>query len=192
MCCQLSLYSVSLLHMFTVHLLQVIFSTHPNQKFLYQLYYYIIPVFLFPQIKLGWKDYLFPLLARLSYHLEQQLPCSSLHTSVKKELPATTSNRVISVSNMSVHSISHMSQSLHVQGPQAGHHINAPVTKLPSFIPVPYAVADLALAHIPSPVLRVMGQSPSLWSDLPLQATIEKLIDSIPTAWKKVTCGRTL
>ena len=61
-----------------------------------------------------------------------------------------------------------------------------PMTKLPSFIPVSSHIADVALVHIPSSVLRVMGRSPVLWSDLPLLATIDKLIDNIPTAWKKV------
>ena len=145
-----------------------------------------ILVFLFSQIKLGWKDYLFPLLAKLSNYLEHHSSCSTLHTSVRKELTATTCNRPFSVSNMSAHSISRVSQSLQV--PQPGHHINALplVTKLPSFIPVPYPVADLALTHVPSAVLQIMCRSPSLWSDLPLQATIEKLIDIIPTAWKRV------
>ena len=61
-----------------------------------------------------------------------------------------------------------------------------PMTKLPSFIPVSSHIADVALVHIPSSVLRMMGRSPVLWSDLPLLATIDKLIDNIPTAWKKV------
>ena len=137
--------------------------------------------FFSPQIKLGWKDYLFSLLAQLADNLEQLSPCSS---SAKKELPANVSNRLVPVSNMSVHSVSHASQSLRL--PQAGHHVNAQVTRLPSFIPVPFPVADLALAHIPSPVFQMMVRSPVLWSDLPLQATTEKLIDCIPAAWKKV------
>lgn len=61
-----------------------------------------------------------------------------------------------------------------------------PMTRLPSFIPVQSHIADVTLVHVPSPVLRVMGRSPALWSDLPLLATVDKLIDNIPTAWKKV------
>jgi hypothetical protein len=61
-----------------------------------------------------------------------------------------------------------------------------PMTKLPSFIPVSSHIADVALVHIPSSVLRVIARSPVLWSDLPLLATVDKLIDNIPTAWKKV------
>ena len=81
---------------------------------------------------------------------------------------------------MSSHSVGHGSQSRGAT--QAG----IPMTKLPSFIPIPSQIADVALVHISSPVLRVMGRSPVLWSDLPLQATVDKLIDNIPTAWKKV------
>ena len=101
-----------------------------------------------------------------------------MHSPAKLELPVGV--RQVSVSNMSSHSIGYGSQSRGVT--QAG----VPMTKLPSFIPVPSHIADVALVHIPSPVLRVMGRSPLLWSDLPLQATIDKLIDNIPTAWKKV------
>ena len=88
--------------------------------------------------------------------------------------------RHVSVSNMSIHSIGHGSQS------RGATQASVPMTKLPSFIPVPSQIADVALVHIPSQVLRVMGRPPVHWSDLPLQPTVDKLIDSIPTAWKKV------
>ena len=83
---------------------------------------------------------------------------------------------------MSAHSIGHGS------GTRGATQASVQTTKLPSFIPVPYAsqIADLALVYVPSPVLRVMGEFPVLWGDLPLQATVDKLIDCIPTAWKKV------
>lgn len=129
------------------------------------------------QIKLGWKDYLFPLLAQLSDHLQQSI-CSHLHSPAKLELSAGV--RRVSASNMSSHSVGHGSQSRGAT--QAG----IPVIKLPSFIPIPSQIADVALVHVPSPVLRVMGRSPVLWSDLPLQAAVDKLIENIPTAWKKV------
>ena len=130
------------------------------------------------QIKLGWKDYLFPLLAQLSDYLQQQSTCSLVHSPTKLELPGGM--RQVSVSNMSSHSVGYGSQSRGTT--QAG----IPMTKLPSFIPVPSHIADVALVHIPSPVLRVMGRSPLLWTDLPLLATVDKLVDNIPTAWKKV------
>lgn len=86
---------------------------------------------------------------------------------------------------MSVQSTGHGSQL--VRALQAGSVVGVHTTRLPSFIPIPYPIADMALVHVSSPVLREMGHSPVLWSDLPLQATVEKLIDSIPTAWKKVS-----
>ena len=90
--------------------------------------------------------------------------------------------RQMSVSNMSVMSTGRGPQSMQLH--QAAVHN---ITRLPSFIPVPYQIADLALAHTSSSVLRMMGTSPLLWNDLPLQATVEKLTENIPAPWKKAS-----
>ena len=117
------------------------------------------------------------MLAHLSDYLKQQSISSYLNPDSSSRTEMSVGARQPSVSNMSTMSTGRGSQ-LH----QTGHNI----TRLPSFIPVPYQIADIALAHTPSSVLRVMGTSPLLFSDLPLHATIEKLTENIPTVWKKV------
>ena len=116
------------------------------------------------------------MLAQLSDYLKQQSTCSHVPSPAKLELPAGVGQVSVS-NNMSSHS-----------GTQSRGMTQAavPMTKLPSFIPVSSHIADVALVHIPSSVLRVMGRSPLLWNDLPLLATVDKFIDNIPTAWKKV------
>ena len=121
------------------------------------------------------------MLAQLSDYLQQQ---STYHLAIPvnaSKVDLAIGARNVSVSNISTQSVGYGSSSIRVL--QAGHH-SVPVIRLPSFIPVQSQIADMTFTHIPSPVLRMMGSSPLLWSDLPLQATTEKLIDNIPTAWK--------
>jgi hypothetical protein len=57
---------------------------------------------------------------------------------------------------------------------------------LPSFIPITSQLTELSLSHIPATVLDTISGKPSLLQELPLRTNVEKLLEKMPSVWKKV------
>lgn len=127
------------------------------------------------QIKLGWKEYLYPKLVHLSKYLQ------GLST---PELPPTppTLQRGESADGASLMSMPKTSKGLLLRNNSSV----IVVERLPSFIPVMSQLTDLTLSHIPASLLDSISSNPSLLQELPLRTNVEKLLEKMPSVWKKV------
>ena len=77
-----------------------------------------------------------------------------------------------------------MSRTTKIQPRTSSYH--AIVEKLPSFIPILWHVTEVNLSHMTGSLLASLRASPSLLKDLPLQSNVDKLVEKMPTIWKKV------
>lgn len=127
------------------------------------------------QIKLGWKDDLFPKLSLLQSHLQEHLPLSS---SPLQKL--VTMKRAESFSSSSILSMAKPVKSQQKNG------VAVIVERLPSFIVILSQLTELNLAYVPSTLLHNLSAQPSLLKEIPLQANLEKLLEKMPSVWKKV------
>lgn len=133
------------------------------------------------QIKLGWKDYLFPNLANLYDYLQESVAPAFL--------PSLRTNRLQSREDSmeSVGSISSRSRSsLASKIQQISQQAFVITEKLPSFITLVSSLTEVHLSHLPSSVLDTLTCKPSILKKLPLRSNTEKLVEKLPAIWKMV------
>lgn len=61
------------------------------------------------------------------------------------------------------------------------------VERLPSFIPIVSQLTELTLSYVPAFLLDSVSNNPSLLKDLPLRTNVEKILEKMPSVWKKVS-----
>lgn len=61
------------------------------------------------------------------------------------------------------------------------------IERLPSFIFIVSQLTEVDLSHVPSRLLESLGFDLMLLRELPLQSNLEKLMDKMPSVWKKVS-----
>ena len=61
------------------------------------------------------------------------------------------------------------------------------VERLPSFIPIASQLTELTLSHVPAFLLDSLSNNPSLLKDLPLRTNVEKVLEKMPSVWKKAS-----
>lgn len=59
------------------------------------------------------------------------------------------------------------------------------IEKLPSFITIVSQLTELNLSHVPTVLLDSISNNPALLKELPLRTNTEKLIEKMPSVWKK-------
>ena len=125
------------------------------------------------QIKLGWKDDLFPKLSHLQNYLQDHLPV------VKSPLQSLISlKRTESFDSSSI-----LSKPLkNLQKNES----TVIIEKLPSFIQILSQLTEVNLSHMSSILLHSVSAQPTLLKELPLQTNVEKLLEKMPSVWKKV------
>ena len=126
------------------------------------------------QIKLGWKEYLFPNLAILSAFLQDQLAPLALLPPQSTDSPIVNDNSSLLFNTAKVSRLQEKNGALIF------------IEKLPSFISILSQLSEVHLSHVPNSSLATLRNNPSLLEKLPLQANIKKLVDKLPSIWKKV------
>lgn len=130
------------------------------------------------KIKLGWMDCLVSHMPTLCAILEQ-------HKS-----QATTPSRSFSVvqsTRLTASSLSTGSTAVTLQLSRQSLPSNAQPEKRAASVTNTVQGVELSLSAVPKAVLRSLGADPLLHLELPLLQSVDKLIESIPTGWKKVT-----
>lgn len=125
------------------------------------------------QIKLGWKDYLFPKLAHLSNCLQDHV-VQIRPTSIMSYRGSESADNASMLSLTKTLKVQQRSNSLVI------------IEKLPSFIPILLQLSEVNLSHVPGILLDSLNSNPSLLKELPLQANVDRLVEKIPSVWKKV------
>lgn len=59
------------------------------------------------------------------------------------------------------------------------------IERLPSFIPIMSQLTEVSLSHISVSLLDSIRSNPSVLKELPLRTNVEKLLEKMPSVWKK-------
>lgn len=126
------------------------------------------------QIILGWRKYLFPKLVHLSKYLRG-------HSMPE---PSSTLAPVQRGQSADGASLASMPKTPRVVPRNSSSSVF--IERLPSFIPIVSQLTELALSHISVSLLDSIRSNPSLLKELPLRTNVEKLLEKMPSVWKKV------